>query len=86
MGFFPFLEDLEPRLRPNLGRKLGCDPQLKFYLNPTFFPWKTSSEQQNDEEFVKSKPFLCREARRVAELWRPFLGVLLHLFQCRLLH
>jgi hypothetical protein len=30
MGFYPFLEDLKPIKWPNLGRKLGCDPQLKF--------------------------------------------------------
>jgi hypothetical protein len=46
-GFCPFFEDLEPRLRPDLGRKLGCDPQLKFYINQVF-SMKTSSEQEND--------------------------------------
>jgi hypothetical protein len=36
MGFFLFLEDLEPRLRPKLGRKLGFDSQHNFYLNQDF--------------------------------------------------
>jgi hypothetical protein len=35
-GILPIFEDLEPRLRPDLGRKLGCDPQLKFYINQVF--------------------------------------------------
>jgi hypothetical protein len=35
-GFCPLFEDLEPNLRPDLGRKLGCDPQLKLYINQVF--------------------------------------------------
>jgi len=53
-------------------------------VTPTQIIFKTSffagSEQQNDEYFVKSKPFLCREVKRVDELWRPVLGVMLHLY------
>jgi hypothetical protein len=36
MDSSPKREDLEPRLRPDFGRKLGCDPQLKIYINQVF--------------------------------------------------
>jgi hypothetical protein len=49
MGFLPFFEDLEPRLRPFLGRKLGCDPQIKLYINHVFLQSWRGLEQQNDE-------------------------------------
>jgi hypothetical protein len=42
-GFLPIFEDLEPRLRPYFGRKLGCDPQIKFYINKV--------QQENDFKF-----------------------------------
>jgi hypothetical protein len=48
-GIRPCFEDLEPILRPDFGRKLGCDPQLKSYVNPSYFTWKTCSENENDE-------------------------------------
>jgi hypothetical protein len=35
-GFWPFLEDLEPNLRLDLGRKLGGGYQLKIYINERF--------------------------------------------------
>jgi hypothetical protein len=38
MGFCPFFEDLEPKKRPNLGEKLGSDPQLRCYINKPIFP------------------------------------------------
>jgi hypothetical protein len=33
MDLGPKSEDLEPNLRTDFERKLGCDPQLKFYIN-----------------------------------------------------
>jgi hypothetical protein len=33
-GFWPFLGDLEPKKRPDLGETLGFDSQLKFYKKP----------------------------------------------------
>jgi hypothetical protein len=35
-GFFPLLGDLEPFLRPDLGGKLGGEPQLKSYKKQRF--------------------------------------------------
>jgi hypothetical protein len=37
-------------------------------------------------QIIAEQSILCREVNELANLWRPFLGVLLHLFQCRLLH
>jgi hypothetical protein len=34
--FWPFLEDLEPFLRPDLGGKLGVCCQLQAYINQRF--------------------------------------------------
>jgi len=81
MGFWPFFKDLEPKLRLYLGEKLGPNPKIKFYLNQSFL------EVYNIIiiPICEVQDILCREARRVVELWRPFLRVLLHLFQCHLL-
>jgi hypothetical protein len=40
-GFNPFLEDLGPFLRPDLGVKLGDDYQLQTYINQRLLnPWE----------------------------------------------
>jgi hypothetical protein len=36
-GFWPFLGDLEPKLRPDLGEKLGFDSNSKSYKNQRFW-------------------------------------------------
>jgi hypothetical protein len=36
-GFDQFFEDLEPRLRLDIGKKLGFGSQLKFYIKNLVF-------------------------------------------------
>jgi hypothetical protein len=43
MDLGPKSEDLEP----DLGRKLGWDPQLKIYINQLFLTIQGGSEQHN---------------------------------------
>jgi hypothetical protein len=52
----------EPKRGQKVGGKLDFDPQLRIYINHRFLTVQGGSEQQNVEDFVKLKPFLCREA------------------------
>jgi hypothetical protein len=61
-GFFPRKWDLSPKRAQKEGGSWDFDPQLKFYINKACLSILRGKIQQNDEEFVKFKPFLCREA------------------------
>jgi hypothetical protein len=52
-GFWPFLGDLEPDLRPDLGRKLGGGSPTQNLYKSEVFDIKRGSYWQNDDEFMK---------------------------------
>jgi hypothetical protein len=46
-SFCPLLEDLEPFLRPDLGRKLGGCYQLQIFINQRFLAaWRGSEKEK----------------------------------------
>jgi hypothetical protein len=46
-GFNPFLGDIGPFLRPDLGGKLGDGYQLQIYINQAFLrPWREGGLEQ----------------------------------------
>ena len=76
-GIFPIFGGFRAEIKAKYPEEVGMWPPTQIIFKTSFF---AGSEQQNDEYFVKSKPFLCREVKRVDELWRPVLGVMLHLY------
>jgi hypothetical protein len=52
----------EPKKSPERGGKLGFRPPTQILYKQSMFECFGGKIQQNDEEFVKFKPFLCREA------------------------
>jgi hypothetical protein len=67
--FCPFLGDIGPFLRPDLGRKLGDDNQLQIYINQAFLrPWRGDSEQSYAEGKPSQSHFYAGKLLRSAPL------------------
>jgi hypothetical protein len=84
-GFLPRKWDLSPKRAQKEGGSWDFDPQLKFYINKACLSVLEVQKQQNDEEFVKFKPFLCREAIEEASFgghFREFYSIFFSVVCC----
>jgi hypothetical protein len=78
--FNPFLEDLGPYLRPDLGGKLGVCFQIQVYINQRLLnPWEGGSDQENADELLRQSHFYVGKLLRSAPLWAIF-GIFVHPF------
>jgi hypothetical protein len=77
--FSPFLEDLGPFLRPDIGEKLGVCCQLQVYINQRFLKLWGGSDQKNYDELLRQSHFYAGKPLRRATLWAIF-GSFVHPF------
>jgi hypothetical protein len=59
---------------------LGFEPSTSWLSKPSHCGVLSKQLGANWRRICEGQVVLCSEAKRVAELWRQFLGVLLHLF------